>query len=306
MRGRSIATDSERERRKQQRAEVRAAYDAVSAAENLTNTAGDTSAARADQRRRLDARKLEYLRLKRTLALEYPEQRELVLPTRFGNVLRAFEMYAGDVYGVESIHAWPRLLAVVPKDYQAMLADARAPVDFFVSLVFISFILGAVALIRTGTCLFSDPSTTPMWVFLAAAAVAVFVARLCYLAALSSAIAWGEVVKSTFDLYLPALASAMGYQLPKTAGERRKFWEALASQFQFHEPIQPEAWQQTASPPSGGEEGASKKTEKRGEGDGSEEAGGTKDADDNDDPGETAAGAATDDASRSDDATVHG
>ncbi|WP_168787314.1 hypothetical protein [Paraburkholderia aromaticivorans] len=235
-------------RRRRQRVEAREAYGAFRIAQLHCGSPTVTSAETAqEQQRTLDHRKQEYLRLKRALALEYPEQRELVLHTRFGNVLRAFETYASTVYGTESIHAWPRLLAVVPKDYQATLADARAPVDFFVSLVFLAFALGVIALVRGGAALVGKPADAMSpWIFWFSAAGAFASMRLCYLAALASAGAWGEVVKSAFDLYLPALAHAMGYELPKSAGERRRFWEAQANQFLFHEPVQPEDW-----PPAG-------------------------------------------------------
>ncbi len=82
------------ERRKQQRQGARDAFAAIAAAETLLGAMTD-EAKRAEQERRLAGLRLRYLGLRRKLALEYPEQRELVLPTRFGNVLRAFEMYAG-------------------------------------------------------------------------------------------------------------------------------------------------------------------------------------------------------------------
>ncbi|SDD96681.1 hypothetical protein [Paraburkholderia lycopersici] len=244
-------------RRKQQREDVRSAYAAVAQAESLMDASGSV-ATLADRQRVLAERKQDFRLRTRALALEYPAKRELVLPTRFGNALRAFEMYAGDVYGVESIHAWPRLLAVVPKDYQATLADARAPVDFFVSLVFVAFTLGVAGLIRGGAAILHEPvGAAPAWLFFCLAAAAFVAVRLAYLAAIPSAIAWGEVVKSAFDLYLPALARAMGYELPKTAAERRLFWEAQANQFQFLEPVRPEVWAAANSSP--GAEGASER-----------------------------------------------
>jgi hypothetical protein len=236
-------------RRKQQRETTRAVYAAMTEAEKLP-LAPEEETARLHRLQLLEECQRDYLGLKRSLALDYPAQRGLVLPTRFGNVLRAFEMYAGEVYGVESIHAWPRLLAVVPKDYQTTLADARAPVDFFVSLVFISFTLGVVALVRGAAAMLGKPiDAMPSWVFFCIAGGALVPMRLCYLAALSSAVAWGEVVKSAFDLYLPALARALGYKLPATFEERRRFWDAFANQFQFHEPVQPEEWPTTADTP---------------------------------------------------------
>ncbi|AXV78798.1 MULTISPECIES: hypothetical protein [Ralstonia solanacearum species complex] len=240
------------ERRKQQRQGARDAFAAIAAAETLRDAMTD-EAKRAEQERRLAGLRLRYLGLRRKLALEYPEQRELVLPTRFGNVLRAFEMYAGNVYGVESIHAWPRLLAVVPKDYQETLADARAPVDFFVSLVFVSFVLGGVALARCAAEFPSGFHGIQPWWFAGVCTMAFVVSRLCYLAAVSTAIAWGETVKSAFDLYLPSLATALGYALPATTTERRRFWEDLANQFQFHEPLDPSRWLPVATAQASGE-----------------------------------------------------
>jgi hypothetical protein len=117
------------ERRKSHREKMRQAYQTIArtSSSSETDMAADADADAARERDRLeDEVRFAYMRLRRESLLEYPEQRELVLPTRFGNVLRAFEMYAGNVYGVESIHAWPRLLAVVPSEYQTALADARA------------------------------------------------------------------------------------------------------------------------------------------------------------------------------------
>jgi hypothetical protein len=39
----------------------------------------------------------------------------------------------------------------------------------------------------------------------------------------------------------------MGYELPETLEERRRFWDALAGQFRSQEPISPEKWLTTSS-----------------------------------------------------------
>ncbi|AIP31934.1 hypothetical protein DR64_112 [Paraburkholderia xenovorans LB400] len=72
--------------------------------------------------------------------------------------------------------------------------------------------------------------------------VAFALVRLAYELAVSSAAQWGDVVKSAFDLYLPALAHQLGYELPDTLDQRFKFWEAVAKQFQFFQPLRPEDW----------------------------------------------------------------
>ena len=50
----------------------------------------------------------------RRFRANWPPRRDLVLPTRFGNVIRAFENYANRVYGPDGIATWPRLFGVLP------------------------------------------------------------------------------------------------------------------------------------------------------------------------------------------------
>ncbi len=68
------------------------------------------------------------------LAEKFPDGIEWLLPTPFGNVIRAFEVYPRVVYGIEAIQGWNRLLAVIPKDYQDIIDNAKAQVDFWVNI----------------------------------------------------------------------------------------------------------------------------------------------------------------------------
>jgi hypothetical protein len=81
------------------------------------------------------------------------------------------------------------------------------------------------------------------WGFATAGVIGLVVCRLAYEGALERARAWGELVKSAFDLYLPDLANKIGYELPRTACERRRFWDAVNSSFLYQEPMTPEMWQ---------------------------------------------------------------
>jgi hypothetical protein len=240
-------------RRKNKLEIVKIAWDRFQEAEKALATAktkGDTQTCK-DCERDCAKRKSEYLKLGRVFLLEYPEKRDLVLPTRFGNVLRAFERYPWTAYGVDSIHVWPRLLGVVPKDYQTVLADSRSPVDFFVSLVSISLTLGAAAFVRAGILIYQNASSSDILRFVGAGVLACGLANLFYRAAVAAAVMWGEVVKSAFDLYLPALAKMLGYVLPETLEERRQFWGEVNQQIQFFEPMRPEKWTKSSADEKG-------------------------------------------------------
>jgi hypothetical protein len=66
-------------------------------------------------------------------------------------------------------------------------------------------------------------------------------ARGCYELAIDRAIAWGDLVRSAFDLYLPMLAGQLGYILPDNNEDRKLFWDAVNSLFLYNIPI-PDSW----------------------------------------------------------------
>jgi hypothetical protein len=202
-----------------------------------------------------DALKDGYYRDLRVFCATWPTHEEAVLPTRFGNVIRAFETYPEMNYGVESISTWMRLQGVMSKDARVMVDDARAQVDFFVNLWVFALVFSGIAV---GRCAYAAwrwanwPDlhlVLPMsWGYGAAAIGGIVVCRLAYEGAVGCAVAWGDLVKTSFDLYLPALAKQLGYKLPPTDAERRDFWDDVASSFLYQTPLKPEAW-----PVEGGE-----------------------------------------------------
>ena len=80
-----------------------------------------------------DRIKHSYFRRRRLFNEEFPNRKDLVLPTRLGNVIRAFESYPNKVYGADSIPIWLRLQALAPKDFISTVANVRAQLDFFIN-----------------------------------------------------------------------------------------------------------------------------------------------------------------------------
>jgi len=182
----------------------------------------------------------------------WPSHPHLVLPTRFGNVIRAFETYANEIYGADSIPTWLRLQGVMPKDVRMLVDDARTQVDFFVNVWFLTVLFIVIAMVRFVSEAYSAlPNPKQMlfcsWGFALSAAGGLLVCKLAYVGAIERARAWGDLVKSAFDLYLPELASKLGYELPPSAFQRKRFWDAVTSSFLYQEPIRPEEWQTAKS-----------------------------------------------------------
>jgi hypothetical protein len=148
---------------------------------------------------------------------------------------------------VDAIPAWLRLAGVIPKHFGSLIDDARAEVNFFVSLWMLSILFAALAVGRSGLTVWTSwlngaPLTDTAWAPALAAVVAVGVASLAYRGAIDRAIAWGGMVKAAFDLYLPDLAKQMGYGLPLTQAERRAFWDDINRLFLYREPLPPDRW----------------------------------------------------------------
>jgi uncharacterized repeat protein (TIGR01451 family) len=165
---------------------------------------------------------------------ELPSQRDLVLPTRLGNVIRSFESYPDVQYGMDSIVLWPRLIAVIDKEYAAAIDESKAAVDFMLNSAVLSAVL-SVAILLSGL-LHPVPLAVAGWTSIWLIEIAVFVALSYgfYLLSIGRASAWGEVVKGAFDLYRGALLGKLGYeQVPATRAEERLLWEDLSVQILY-------------------------------------------------------------------------
>ena len=167
----------------------------------------------------------EHRLLRRRLGNEFPEAESLVLPTRFGNVVRAFERYPQVIYGIEAINTWPRLQAVIPAGYLTLLDEAKAQLDLWVNLWFGGLLVAAVALaalIWSGTC-------AAIFAILAALVLAVASAKV----AQDAAGQWGALVKGAFDLYRGELCKQLGFEMPRSITVERSMWTAAGQAFLY-------------------------------------------------------------------------
>jgi hypothetical protein len=175
--------------------------------------------------------------LGRGLNFEYPSKPALILPTRFGNVLRSFETYSLRQYGIDAVVFWPRIVSVVDKETLSVVEDARSSVDFFVNCSILSALLAMATFALGGiTITAATPwSTIVRWVLETSAAV--LCAMLFYLQSINGVAAWGDQVKSVFDLFRWDLLKKMGYQQPPSSRvEERRLWEAVTKQVVYGDP----------------------------------------------------------------------
>jgi hypothetical protein len=162
----------------------------------------------------------------------YPREAAYVLPTAFGNAMRAFENYSVDMYGADAIVLWVRLLAVLPADFRQMMNAAKAQTDFWVNL----WLIGYLLLVENLLLIVRYERFGAWWVAALAAILIIVAPRHAKLAA----VAWGDYVKASFDLYLPELREKLKHPVPTTAEEEKRQWNEISRQVLYHmEPKEP-------------------------------------------------------------------
>lgn len=156
----------------------------------------------------------------------YPDQQELVLPTRFGNAMRAFEIYSRVLYGLDAIPAWPRLFMILPQSVQNQVRDSRAMLDFNANLFVLSLIAAALTIFHI---YFAGP---PPHVWLALLGLGI-TATYAWMALPGYARQWGDIIKSSFDLYRDRLAKQLGLAIPSSSEVERQMWRQVSRAMVF-------------------------------------------------------------------------
>jgi hypothetical protein len=149
------------------------------------------------------------------LDCRYPRRRQELLPTSFGNVIRAFELHSRHRWGLDAIAVQPRINALLSDNEREIEADARSETAFFVNLSLLSIILAVACTVdlvayRSGR-----------WYQIVALSIPLFSAWAFYHASIGAAERWGSAVRSAIDLHRFELYTKIGIIQPTTFTEER-------------------------------------------------------------------------------------
>lgn len=184
----------------------------------------------------------------RALLLELAARpsRRSALPTAFGNAIKTFETYPQELYGADGVSLWLRVAGVVPKPLLEATAETRSQVDFMVNMCFFSLVVAACAALHiapafplaSAAAAVRSGEIIPALSLLVRSDIGWFAgsliaSRCFYLFAVALVPAWGGAVKACFDVGLPALATQLGFTLPKTEAERRRFWQSYSQMLTY-------------------------------------------------------------------------
>jgi hypothetical protein len=138
-----------------------------------------------------------------------------ILPTRFGNVVRAFENYAHDRWGLDAIPVWPRIEALLSEQERDLHVAAKTYVAFFLNCIVVASLVGA-ALIADAVV---NQPLSSLWLWLYV--VPFLLALLFYRFAVDAAARWGSEVRSSIDLHRLELYERLGLRPPHDIDDER-------------------------------------------------------------------------------------
>lgn len=86
---------------------------------------------------------------------DYPLTISTVLPTRFGNILRAAELYSNEHFGMDAVTLWPRLIYVIDDKYHQKLDESNNGLAFITNSMILAAVLSFLCLLASGYEFFS-------------------------------------------------------------------------------------------------------------------------------------------------------
>lgn len=159
----------------------------------------------------------------------FPYHTEFILPTQFGNVIRAAELYPRKLFGIDAVVLWPFLQPTLTDvGYSQNLLREKAMLDLLINLQ-------AVVVLFTALLIPVEILTTDLTFNLIVGLILkvsglLLIAVLLYRLSIDSAASWGYTIRTAFILYKDKLREALNLQKPTSYESEKKLWE-LASLF---------------------------------------------------------------------------
>jgi hypothetical protein len=161
----------------------------------------------------------------------YPSTEGQVLPTRFGNAVRAFEHHALVRWGLSTVAVWPRIELLLSQQESAALTEVKSDTDFLVNASLLSYGV-SLTLIASGIAHGSTP-----WYTWTLYLIPFLVGYSLYRIAVGAAIRWGSEVRSCVDLNRLELYERMGLRLPSTRKQEAEIANAINQCLLYGVPI---------------------------------------------------------------------
>ena len=165
------------------------------------------------------------------------DPRKRLLPTAFGNAVRAFERHSLTRWGLDGVAVWPRIEMLMDEQQREIEADARGGVGFFVNGALLALIAGVTLL--ADLIINRETAWYLVWLYV----LPFGLAYAAYRGSIGAAIGWGSSVRAAIDLTRLTLYDELGVRRPLNfEDERQAVAPAVSRCFLYAEPLSGELW----------------------------------------------------------------
>lgn len=186
-----------------------------------------------EQRKERTNKRIKQLKNKRdALAteydLKYPPLDSMILPTRLGNILRAAEVYSQDRYHADSVMLWPRMVWAIDREYMNQVDAANDQCSFLLNSSLLSAIFAIMAFVVSGYQVLFFPSSSNSILYVLLGLAALGIAWFFYTASLMNVTKYGNLIRSSYDLFRFNLLEKLHLKLPPNNQEEKELWYKLS------------------------------------------------------------------------------
>jgi len=188
----------------------------------------------AQDKEELEKLKIDHYKKAVEYDMNFPPLHAGIMPTKFGNILKASEAYSGTRYGIDSVTFWPRLLYVIPPAYRQSIDEARNELSFLVNmsaLSFLFFVFCALAVV-TNVPIPGTPDLSSIILnsfrYILAGIFALVSIWFFHKASLFAVGGFGEMIRSSYDLFRLDLLEKFNLEPPKNSIEEFHIWRNLS------------------------------------------------------------------------------
>ena len=173
----------------------------------------------------------------------FPDDRARLLPTRFGNALRAAEDYSYNRWRLDAIPFWAHVEPLLSDQERQLHEQAKTDVAFFVNLSLATAVAGVVLIADEIAHAPLDPVYG--WLY----AVPFLLAYLIYRFSIDAAQRWGIEMKASLDLHRLEVYDRLGVRRPTSfTDERETIAPALNRFFLYARELPDDLWAAPAKP----------------------------------------------------------
>lgn len=181
-------------------------------------------------------RRLAEYHLKR----RFPNRREKVMPTKYGNRVRAWEDYAREAWSLETVVIEPHIESLLTPQELGQRQDAETDACFAVNGFYLGILIGFILGIDRAL---EPPSS--LW-FIALCLLPFALAWILYEISVVAAETWGNSVRASIDLHRLELYEKLSTKEPLNQADDRFVGLAINRMLMYGEPI-PDEWRSSSA-----------------------------------------------------------